>query len=94
MKHYDERMLDLLLDRYERNALSEGTNSRTIHIAQRITKQVFPEYFDEASLEYEVIHEQLGELERKGLVTLTWKGRKFADYRRRGRSVWKKPINT
>ena len=76
MKRYDERMLRLLLDRYERSLLSEGKNSRTIHIAQKITKGDFPEYYDAASIEYEEIHRQLFELERKGIVALAWKGKK------------------
>ncbi len=76
MKRYDERMLGLLLDRYEKSLLSEGRNSRTIHIVQRITKEAFPEYYDAASIEYEEIHRQLGELEAKGLITLIWKGKK------------------
>lgn len=73
MKRYDERMLNALLDRYEHSLLSEGTNRRTVHITQKLTRTLFPEYYDEASLEYELIHEQLEELERKGLVTLSWK---------------------
>lgn len=76
MKRYDERMLGLLLDRYENSLLSEGRNSRTIYITQRITKAEFPEYFDSASIEYEEIHRQLGDLEAKGLVTLVWRGKK------------------
>lgn len=76
MKRYDERMLGLLLDRYEKSLLSEGCNRRTIHITQRITKAEFPEYYDSASIEYEEIHRQLGELEAKGLVALTWRGNK------------------
>ncbi len=76
MKRYDERMLGLLLDRYEKSLLSEGRNSRTIHITQRITKEAFPEYYDAASIEYEEIHRQLGELEARGLVTLAWRGKK------------------
>lgn len=76
MKRYDERMLGLLLDRYEKSLLSEGRNSRTIHIAQRMTKTDFPEYYDSASIEYEEIHRQLGELAARGLVALVWKGKK------------------
>ncbi len=76
MKRYDERMLGLLLDRYEKSLLSEGRNSRTIHITQRITKAEFPEYYDSASIEYEEIHRQLGELEAQGIVALTWRDKK------------------
>lgn len=76
MKRYDERMLGLLLDRYEKSLLSEGRNSRTIHIAQRMTKTDFPEYYDSASIEYEEIHRQLGELAARGFIALVWKGKK------------------
>ncbi len=69
-------MLGLLLDRYEKSLLSEGRNRRTIHIVQRMTKSEFPEYYDSASIEYEEIHRQLGELESKGLITLVWRGKK------------------
>lgn len=76
MKRYDERILNLLLDRYERSLLSDGRNQRTIHITERITKEHFPEYYDVSSLEYEEIHQQLIELYHQGLVTLGWKGGK------------------
>ena len=76
MKRYDERMLHLLLDRYERSLLSDGRNQRTIHITERITKTNFPEYFDESSLEYEELHRQLHDLETQGLVELEWAGKK------------------
>lgn len=76
MKRYDERMLELLLDRYESSLLFEGRNSRTIRIAQKITRTEFQEYYDAASIEYEEMHQQLRELEAKGLVTLVWKGRR------------------
>ncbi|MCC6095472.1 MAG: DUF2220 domain-containing protein [Eubacterium sp.] len=76
MRRYDERALQLLLDRYERSALSDGRNTRTIHITIKITKRNFPEYFDESSTSYIEMHEQLEELERKGYVSLSWKDRK------------------
>lgn len=76
MKHYDERMLGLLLDRYERSLLSENKNSRTIHISQALTKKEFSEYYDPASLEYEEIHRQLEGMEEKGLIDLVWRDKK------------------
>ncbi|MGN0361780.1 MAG: Wadjet anti-phage system protein JetD domain-containing protein [Bilifractor sp.] len=76
MKRYDERALRLLLDRYERSALSDGTNTRNIYITVKVTKKNFPEYFDESSSAYIEIHEQLEELEQKGYISLTWKDRK------------------
>lgn len=76
MKRYDERMIRLLLDRYERSLLFEGKNRRTIHIIEKLTRENFPEYFDESSIEFEEIHRQLEELEAKKIVTLYWKGNK------------------
>ena len=49
-------MIRLLLDRYERSLLFEGKNSRTIHIMEKLTRENFPEYFDESSIEFEEIH--------------------------------------
>lgn len=76
MKRYDERALQLLLDRYERSSLSDGTNTRNIYITVKITKKNFPEYFDESSSAYIEMHEQLEELERKGYISLSWKDKK------------------
>ena len=39
-------------------------------------KRSFPEYFDETSRSYEILHEQMQLLETKGLVHLFWKGGK------------------
>lgn len=75
-------MMGLLLDRYEGSSLSRGTNSRTIHIAQKMTKKEFPEYYrDDDYVEINVIHEQMKELERRGLVTIRWRkdGGRFID---------------
>ena len=76
MKRYDEKILNKLLDRYESSLLYTGKNQVNITIALPIQKSVLPEYFDETSLQYDVIHEQLEALEEKGYVRLVWKHKK------------------
>ena len=39
-----------------------------------IDRRSFPDYFDTASGAYETLHEQLRDLEHKGLIRLYWKG--------------------
>ncbi len=76
MKRYDEKVLNLLLDRYENSLLYSGKNQVNITIAVPVQKSTLPEYFDETSLQYDVIHEQLLALEEKGYVQLVWKNKK------------------
>lgn len=76
MKRYDEKVLGLLLDKYENSLLYTGENRRNQSISIRIEKKTFPEYFDESSGEYAVLHAQLQELEQAGLVRLDWKNKK------------------
>ena len=76
MKRYDEKILNKLLDRYENSLLYTGKNQVNITIALPIQKSVLPEYFDETSLQYDVIHEQLEVLEEKGYIRLVWKHKK------------------
>ena len=42
----------------------------------RIDERSFPDYYDTASSAYEILHEQMMDLEQKGLVSLYWKGGK------------------
>lgn len=72
MKRYDERILKLLLDRYEGSLLYEGRNQVNITIAVKLTKSIVPEYFDQTGTEYTIIDEQLTALERTGLIRLVW----------------------
>ena len=72
MKRYDDRILSLLLDRYEGSLLYEGRNKLNISIAVKLTKAVVPEYFDQSSTEYETIEEQLEALERSNLIRIVW----------------------
>uniref|UniRef100_UPI004056DA49 Wadjet anti-phage system protein JetD domain-containing protein n=1 Tax=Acetatifactor sp. TaxID=1872090 RepID=UPI004056DA49 len=76
MRRYDEKILNLLLDKYEGSLLYSGRNQNNITIAIPIQKNLLPEYFDEASMQYDVIHEQLEMLEDKGYIRLVWKNKK------------------
>lgn len=76
MKRYDEWILGKLLDRYESSLLYTGKNQVHITIAVPIQKSTLPEYFDESSLKYDLIHEQLEALEELGYIRLVWKNKK------------------
>lgn len=76
MKRYDERILNKLLDRYEGSLLYSGKNQVNISIFVPIQKKILPEYFDESTLQFDIIHEQLEQLEEKGYIRLIWKNRK------------------
>lgn len=53
-------------------AKKPGIPPRRRGVFCRIDEKSFPEYFDTVSGDYEILHEQLQELERKGLVNLYW----------------------
>lgn len=76
MRRYDEKVLNLLLDKFEGSLLYSGRNQHNITIAIPIQKKLLPEYFDESSTQYDVIHEQLEMLEEKGYIRLVWKNKK------------------
>lgn len=73
---YEERILQTLLDSYERSRLSRGENEVAVHIAFPITPKTMPIYFDENSLAYEEIHGTAGHLEEMGYTCFVWKGGK------------------
>lgn len=73
---YEERILQTLLDSYERSRLSRGENEVAVHIAFPITSKTMPIYFDENSLAYEEIHGTAGHLEEMGYTCSVWKGGK------------------
>lgn len=52
------------------------TNQRNMSIRFLVKKRTLPEYFDESSSAYDVIHEQLMQAERSGYLTLVWKQKK------------------
>ena len=70
---YEERILQTLLDSYERSRLSRGENEVAVHIAFPITPKTMPIYFDENSLAYEEIHGTAGHLEEMGYTCSVWK---------------------
>lgn len=76
MKRYDDRILNLLLDRYEGSLLYEGRNKLNISIAVKLSKTAVPEYFDLSSTEYENVDAQLSALERSGLIRIVWNKQK------------------
>lgn len=84
MSRYDDLVLNMLLDSYENSAAYAEEHStkreqcghvrsRRRGIFCRIDRKKFPAYFDTASDDYQVLHQQLQELERKGLIRLYWK---------------------
>ena len=73
MAHYDVKILESLLDSYERSLLSKGKNKVMIHIAFPFTKKTIPEYFKESSLAYDEIHGVVKELEQRGFLEIVWK---------------------
>ena len=73
MARFDVRILNKLLDSYERSSLAKGTNKVAVHIDFRFSKKSVPEYFDESSLAFEEIHACAHELEDKGFVRIVWK---------------------
>lgn len=73
MARYDEKILNALLDSYEKSVLSRGENKVKVQIAFPFTKKTLPEYFNESSLAYDEIHAVLEETERKGLLMIGWK---------------------
>lgn len=73
MIRYDEKILNGLLDSYEKSVLSRGENKVRVQITFPFTKKTVPEYFNESSLAYDEIHEAVKELEQKELLTIAWK---------------------
>lgn len=73
MVRYDTRILNGLLDSYERSSLYTGKNKVAVHISFPFNKKTMPEYFDESSLAYEDIHSCIRELQEKGFLKIQWK---------------------
>lgn len=76
MKRYDERILGKLLDKYERSVLYSGKNQVNCSVSLPIGRKVLPEYFDESAMQFDIVHEQLEQLETEGYVRLIWKNNK------------------
>lgn len=76
MKQYEKRILNSLLDSYEKSSLSRGENKVQVHISYPFRKKNMPEYFDESSAAYEEIHAVARQLERQGFLQIVWKNGK------------------
>lgn len=76
MKRYDDKILGKLLDTYERSLMYSGKNQINRSIVFSIQKKTLPEYFDESALQFDLIHQQLEQLEAQGYVRLIWKNKK------------------
>ena len=72
MGRYDVKVLNRLLDSYERSLLSQGKNKVAVHINFPFTKKNMPEYFNESSLAYEDIHSEMKVLEERGFTSMTY----------------------
>ena len=76
MARFETRILNVLLDSYEKSSLFRGDNKVAVHISFRFTKSSLPEYFDESSLSYESIHAWAHEMEERGWLKIAWKSGK------------------
>lgn len=73
MVHYDRRILNALLDSYERSLLFTGENKVMVNIDFPFIKRRIPEYFEESSLSYEDIHACMENMENRGFLKIEWK---------------------
>lgn len=77
MERYEKRILNALLDSYENSSMFRGGGQQDTPTGRRIqftvTHKRLPAYFDESSAEYEVIHEAVMRMERRGFVKTLWK---------------------
>ena len=65
--------MNSLLDKYENSLLYTGQNQRKQSIEFPVKKSTLPEYFDETSMQFELVHAQLADMEEKGFVRLIWR---------------------
>ena len=72
-EHYTARKSDDAL-REDRMPQAADTYAHRRGVFCHIDRKSFPDYYDTASGAYESIHDQLKDIERKGLVRLYWKG--------------------
>ena len=73
MVQYDKKIMNQLLDSYEKSLLFTGENKVNISIQFAFNRKNIPAYFDESSSEYEVIHVAMKNLQDMGYVRLVWK---------------------
>jgi len=72
-EHYTARKYD---DSCKGDKMPQAANTAAHRrgVFCHIDRRSFPDYFDTASGAYETLHEQLRDLEHKGLIRLYWKG--------------------
>lgn len=73
---YEKRILNSLLDSFEKSSLMRGENKVRVRISYRFDKRNLPEYFDESSTAYEEIHAVAYQMEQKGFLEIVWKNKK------------------
>lgn len=77
MERYEKKILNLLLDSYEKSRLFSGENKVRVRIGFPFNRKTMPAYFEEGSLEYEEVHAHIQELEQKGFLSVEWQGGKI-----------------
>jgi hypothetical protein len=76
MKNYRKMILNVLLESYEKSALFSGKNQRNQNIYFHFSRKTVPEYFDDASVAYDEIHQELKALEDARLIRIHWRNNK------------------
>lgn len=73
MRQYGQKILEALLDQYERSKSFIGTNINNQSFSKKI-EDLFPKYSDESQYTlFKDVNEQIGELEKTGLVSVKHK---------------------
>lgn len=76
MMPFEKKLLNSLVDSYERSSLARAENKVAVHISFLFRRENIPEYFDESSGEYEVIHAVADQLEKRGFIEIKWRSDK------------------
>lgn len=76
MKNYRKLIVNALLESYEKSALFSGKNQRSQNIYFRFSRKTVPEYFEDTSIAYDEIHQELKALEDGGLIRIHWRNNK------------------
>ncbi|MDD3168225.1 MAG: DUF2220 family protein [Eubacteriales bacterium] len=76
MKNYRKIIANALLESYEKSLLFSGKNQRSQSIYFRFSKKTVPEYFEDTSVAYDEIHQELQVLENMDLIRIHWRNNK------------------
>ena len=76
MKNYRKMILNALLESYEKSLLFSGKNQRSQSIYFRFSRKTIPEYFEDTSVAYDEIHQELKAMEAGGLIRIHWRNAK------------------